>query len=783
VSHIDDPRRQPKHARATLRIREAKLRAVVEASAEGICLVRADGAIEYASRRALEILGVAADQAPAPGGFDWVHPEDSAQVSEALSRLLGRTGNSVDFECRVQTADRSLRWVEVHVTNLLEDPLVEATVVHLRDICARKLAEAALHASGHDYRRIIETASDGVWMLDADARTKFASTSLATMLGCVAGDMSGRSLLSFVTDEHHALIESARAAWSNGIAGRHELRLWRDDGTFIWVLLQSNPLFDARGGYEGALAMVTDVTELRRADAERARLASIVESSGDAIYSIDLDCHVLAWNRAAERLYGYSAEEMLGRSMMVLVPADQLTQLAAIRDDVMNVRDVSQLETVRVRKDGGRVEVAVSVSPIYGTDRSVIGCSVIGRDLSERRQVEMALRRSEAELRQAQKIEAVGRLAGGVAHDFNNMLSVILSYAELALERLATDDPVRDDVEEIGKAGKRAVALTRQLLAFSRQQVLQPRVLDLNDSVRGMEKMLRRLLGEHIELSMRCHPSPYAIAADPGQLEQILMNLVLNARDAMSAGGQLVLSTANVIVDGSSSSQRGPSIPGDYALLSVADTGEGMDEATQARIFDPFFTTKETGKGTGLGLSTVFGIVQQSGGTIIVDTEPNRGTRFDVYFPRADGDPDAERIESVPAPSLFPATETILLAEDEEQVRVLARTILRKHGYNVLEASDASAALRLSEQFAGAIDLLLTDVVMPHMSGRQLAQQLASGRPQLRVLYMSGYTDDTVLHSGVRQAEVAFLQKPFTPTLLAEKVRAVLDGRALRGAL
>lgn len=491
------------------------------------------------------------------------------------------------------------------------------------------------------------------------------------------------------------------------------------------------------------------------------RFRHLAESGIVGITISDAKGQVLEANDTFLKMGGYSREDLLAGKVTLSFLAATDPGVAG-RAGNTGVAERSWEGEYR-RRDGRRVPVLAAIAPLENGENISIFM-----DISERKQLE-------EQFRQAQKMEAVGRLAGGVAHDFNNVLSVVLSYAEMVSAELE-DDPLRADVEEIHTAALRATDLTRQLLAFSRQQVLESKVLSLNQSVSGMGKMLGRLLGADVELTMLLDPELWNIKADPGQIEQIVMNLAVNARDAMPQGGKLTIQTANVELDEDYARAHHEVRPGAYVMLAVTDTGTGIDARTQARMFEPFFTTKEKGKGTGLGLATVFGIVKQSGGHIWVYSEPGKGATFKVYFPRVSGAAEAHRSD-LAAPESLSGNETILLVEDDPQVRTLARTVLRRSGYVVLEASNGGEALLICEQHGAKIDLLLTDVVLPLMSGRQIAKRLAPMRPDMKVLFMSGYTDDAVLQHGILDSGVAYLQKPLTPTVLTRKVREALDRR------
>jgi PAS domain S-box-containing protein len=509
--------------------------------------------------------------------------------------------------------------------------------------------------------------------------------------------------------------------------------------------------------------------------ASETRYRRLFEAARDGILILDADTGLIVdVNPFLTELTGYSHDEFLQKHLWEIGPFKDAAASKAIFAELL-AKTYVRYDDLPLQTRDGRTIAVEFVSNMYRVDSlNVIQCNI--RDLTARKRAEDEREKLEEQLRMAQKLEAIGSLAGGIAHDFNNVLSVILGCTELAIGRVRENDGVRDELLEIRKAGERAAALTRQLLAFGRKQVLQPVLLNLNQVAVGVEKMLRRILGEDIDYAQVLAPDLGAVRADPGQIEQVLMNLVVNARDAMPKGGKLTIETSNVELDEEYAARHVAVKPGPYVHFAVTDTGCGMDAATQARIFEPFFTTKEKGKGTGLGLSTVYGIVKQSGGNIWVYSEPGQGTTFRVYLPREIAAATKVTSSRLKAISARPTgTETILVVEDEEAVCEIAKRILSMSGYTVLTAVTADAALRLCQAHEGTIHLLLTDVVMPQMGGKVLAERVALARPGIKVLYMSGYTDDAIVHHGTLDPGTHFISKPFSAADLTRKVREVLD--------
>jgi PAS domain S-box-containing protein len=632
---------------------------------------------------------------------------------------------------------------------------------------ARKLHTAYLRFGG-----VVQISEDAILTIDDEQRITLFNAGAEKIFGYRAEEILGKPINLLLPERYRLAHAGHITAFSKSADA---LRAMNERGT-IFGRRADGSEFPAEasiskfetGGERIMTIRLRDVTERRATEQRLRQMAAIVESSQDAIISEDLDSVIQSWNPGAEKIFGYAAPEAIGQSARILLlpdaPDDVAANLSRVREGVSWTQ-----ETERRCKDGRRIEVALTVSPIRDQAGQVAGAAVIARDITERK-------RLEAQLLHSQKMEAVGRLAGGVAHDFNNLLSIIVGYAYLIRSSTPEDEPLRNAADEIMSASNKASALTRQLLAFSRKQVMRPEVLDMNEVMAGIGKILPRLLGEDIDLRIIPGADLNRVKADPGQIEQVIMNLVVNARDAMPGGGKLTLETNNLNFAGEEAQQHGVQ-PGNYVMLAVSDTGHGMNAETRARIFEPFFTTKEAGKGTGLGLATVYGIVNQSNGHIWVYSEPGQGTTFKIYLP-ATADAASRRAPARPEPVLC-GHETLLLVEDEGRLRDLLAHVLRDQGYKVLAAENGPAALQL---IAGQkrIDLLLTDVVMPEMRGQVLAAKLLKRFPDMLVVYMSGYTDNALVHSGSLAPGTTFLQKPFTPDLVLRRIREVLDEAAER---
>ena len=870
-------------------------RAIGEAAPGFLWVVDGTGRFIYVNRTWEEYTGSSLEELNAQGWEQFNHPAELAQV-QTLWQEAAERGEQFEMDLRYRRRDGTYRWMLARVAPLRGPAGIEGWVGTSVDIHDLKQAQEELRAREEELKDFLENASVAIHWASPDGTILRANQAELDLLGYRVDEYVGRNIREFYADP--AVIKEILTRLGRGeVLHDYPATLRGKDGSVRDVLIDSSVYF-RDGQFVHTRCFTRDVTAQRAAEQGTQRLAAIVAFSADAIVGKTLEGVVTNWNAAAERIFGYPAEEMIGSSIFRLIPEELHAAEHSLLDRIKNGEWVQLSETERICRDGRRIWISLSVSPIRDAQGRVVGASSIKRDVTDRKEAQAALAQSrerlqlalsaarmgtwhydlstgelnwddnlkqlygldhqtsvqtredflqrvhqedrafvqdslaralaagglecefrivppdgkvrwvaeqgrvvrdaaaatplymtgvcmdvterkvmEERLRQAQRMDSVGQLAGGIAHEANNMMSVILGCADYVLQRSDLPDPVRQDVDQIWRAAKRTAGVTQQLLAFSRRQMLQPQVLDLNATVRDLEPILARALGESRAVRMHLSPTLGSIRADPGQLEQVLLNLTLNARDAMGEGGRLTIETMNVVLDQTYAAAKPVETlqPGEYAALVVTDTGHGMDQATLSRVFEPFFTTKPVGQGTGLGLSTVYGIVKQSGGFIWVYSEPGLGTTFKLYFPIVT--PMASLAsESEPAPA-GRSEEVVLIAEDEPMVRSIMARTLRECGYTVLEAADGQEALELLETETRPVSLIVADVVMPDMGGQVMAARVAEQWPGVPVLFTSGYTGLDVVSRGLMEPGREFLQKPLAPETLARKVRDMVDAR------
>jgi len=639
-------------------------------------------------------------------------------------------------------------------------------------ITDRQKAEEKLRRSEARHRKIFETINDALAVGDANGVLTYVNPRFCEILAAEEKALIGRKFIEFLDETNRNRWLEQQNQRRQGLSGTYELEISRSDGSKIVCSASGGPIMDADGRYAGSVGLLTDITERKQLEESLRKFQSSMDRASDAVFWMDREGRFSYVNEQACLSLGYSREELMRLRLWDIDPGFS-KELWAKRWEDRETVSVHRHESSHRRKDGVFFPVEVSAKHIRFSDGELHVAFV--RDITERKRAEEEKARLESQLIQAQKMESVGRLAGGVAHDFNNMLGVIVGYAELIKSELAADDPLLKDVLEIEKAANHSRDVTRQLLAFSRKQLIEPRPLDLNNLINNTKKTLSRLIGEDIELCFNPGEDLWKINFDPSQVDQILINLAVNARDAMLNGGKLTIETANVQLDEAYCREHLADTPGDYVMLSVKDSGVGMDKETLSHAFEPFFTTKEVGKGTGLGLSTIYGIIKQNGGSIHVYSEPARGTAFKIYIPRK---MQEDEIAATTEDSLvISGSETILLVEDEDMVRDMTTAMLEKIGYSVRVAETPQEALLFCENNDIPIDLLITDVVMPEMNGTELRDRIKAIRPGIKVLFMSGYTSNVIGHHGVLDKGVHFVQKPFGLKGLARKVRDAIKGQ------
>lgn len=769
MDKLDAEARQAKTEEALLRS-QANLSALIDSSGDLIWSVDLDFRLVVFNEPMREHLHRDFGVDPKVG----MTPDDL--FSPVWARVWKRRYRRALSEGSVRT-DKALqdgRTREISLHRISSNGVAIGVAVFGKDVSDRLAMVETIRQTADEYATLFNQALEGIFRVTPDGRVLSANPAFARILGygspeeMIAGP-------NWVWKDRREQERFLNCLEQDGFVRAYECKCQRRDGTYIWIRTNSRKVSGEDGRtlyYEG---FVEDITERKRAEdeirerEEKFRKAFLTGADGFFIATLR-EGEILDVNDRFEDVFGYTREEAIGQTFSTLgiEPDFSHQKLIAELSAAGHVRDRRSQIT---RKGGALRSVLLSANTLAEGDRPLI-LGVV-RDITEQELAEGERLKLEEQFRQAQKLESIGRLAGGIAHDFNNLLTVINGYAQLMAMQLMPGDPMRDSVDEIYKAGKRAADLTRQLLTFSRKQVVNPEPVDLGQLILDSRSMFRRLLGEDIELITHLAPELPKVFADPGQLHQVLMNLLVNARDAMRCGGRLILETAITQVDEADAAEHPGITPGIFVRLAVTDTGTGIPKEIQDRVFDPFFTTKAEGEGTGLGLSTVYGIVRQCGGSISISSEPDRGTTFRIYLPKMTaGAPERQAADPVADP--LRGSETILLVEDQPGVRRLIAMMLKSYGYRVVEAAHGKEALLLAEHHAGSLDLLLTDVVMPGMTGKELADRLMPLRPGMKLVYISGYTADTITQRALLDPDIEFLPKPFTPTALVGKVRQVL---------
>ena len=770
-----------KEAEAALEEQETRHRSLVNNLAMGVLIVDTAEKITFANPASEMIFTAGTARILGMNLRDFMSKEEFDHIlAETGRRLRGETST---YEIEIRRLDGEARYIQVTATPQYHSQgMYAGALATFQDITDQTLLKQRVEEERAQLLTLINNLPDAVYLKDRESRFILANRAAAEILGFKEPkNLIGRTDYDFYPREvADRFLAGEREVMEQGRPIVNKLEDPVESGKPpTWVLTTKVPIIDQAGKVRGLVGLSRDITVQKEAEmalvASEHKYQSIVDNLADALFIHDFHGTIIDMNENACRMHGYQREELMNASLSKILSPVSRERFA---DNVQRLRETGALvlEAVDVRKDGSLIPLEVSAKVVSREGNGII--QSFARDLTERKRAQEEQRRLQEQLQEAQKMEAVGRLAGGIAHDFNNLLTVINGYCEMCLERSQGNDPLRGDLEEIKHASRRAATLTSQLLAFSRRQILQPRILDLGRLVGGMAELLGRLLGEDVQVHTHLAEDLWSVRADPGRIEQVVMNLAVNSRDAMPGGGVLTIETSNVVLDEEYTRQHLEMMKGEYVLLAVSDTGVGMDTATQERIFEPFFTTKEKGKGTGLGLATVYGIVKQSEGFVYCYSEAGKGTTFRLYFPRV----AAESEQPAPAerkPARAPrGSEVILLVEDDEAVRRVTASILEKGGYTVISERSGAAALQKLSELAERPRLLVTDVVMPGMDGRELALKVSALSPEIRVLFISGYTENAIVHHGVLEEGVEFIAKPFTSGHLLHRVRTVLDRAA-----
>lgn len=771
--------------RAERQLRESfdDFRALVEATTKYVWELDESGRVAEFPHWWVDLTGQDFDEALDFGWLAKVHPDDRDHLRREFINALKRRRTTA---VTLRILDRYGQYGHYSVRAVplfCEDGNFRKWICALSDISEIVHSREALEQSEIHLRTIIENSPECIRLTDAEGGLlEMNPTGLEMVEADSFEQIAGKKAIDIIDPKYHAAYFALTERVFRGENAQLEYEIVGLRGTRRWVEMRAVPLRGRDGKIISALSVTRDVTERHQMEDALRKKASELRLITDTVPMLiayaDTEQRYRFANKAFLEWVGKPCEEVAGMRIEDVIGKESYAKIKpeielALTGKPLTYERIAYRE--KASHSGGQPSfVKVSYVPDFDEGGNVLGFFTFILDLTEMKMAEEALHESREQLAQSQKLESIGRLAGGIAHDFNNMLTAINGYSELALRKIPFDDPLRRNIEEIRKAGERSAELTNQLLAFSRRQMLQPRILVVNQAISDTVVMLRRLIGEDIELTLKLDGEVGRVSADPGQFAQILVNLAVNSRDALPDGGSIVIETKNVELDEGYASNHVAVSPGKYVMIAFSDNGIGMDEQTRSHIFEPFFTTKEVGKGTGLGLSTVYGIVKQSGGNIWVYSEPGRGTTFKIYFPLVEEEATAAAAKPMSATFRF-GTETILLVEDEEVVRNLSREVLEACGYRVIEAVNGIEALKIVETLDHRIDLLMTDVVMPQIGGRELAEKLSEKYPKMHVLFTSGYTDSAAIRHGILNEGTNFLPKPFTFNELAEIVRELLD--------
>ncbi len=756
---------------------EQSFHLLFENANQGIFIIQ-DLKYKYVNEYGLRLLGCSGNKLNDVNMLQDVHPEDRDYLKKRIEdRLLGRTVEDI-VEYRVYAANGKMKWIEAKGALTLWEGQA-AILGFVTDISDQKQIEEDLRARDEKLRFLAENMGDIIWTVDENFNTTYVSPSIEKVLGFTPEERKKQTLEEMVTPGSIQVIQAHFEEELQKIyTTQHdpsqsltvEVEYYKKDGSTIWLESKVKWILDAHGNMVGLHGVSRDISEqkmVREAlQASEERLQAIFKANPDPVMVFDAKGNTQYLNPAFIEIFGWSVDDFR-EGKALFVPDDQVGDTDKIIDEVVHSGKTGRIQTRRSTKNGDLIDVILSAATINGPQGNHIGMMVNFTDITEQRKLE-------ANFQQAQKMESVGRLAGGVAHDFNNMLGAISGYAELALQKIDASHSASNYLHEICKVTQHSADLTRQLLAFARKQTVAPRVIDMNEAISGMFKMLRRLIGEDINLTWKPGEELWLIKVDPAQIDQILANLCVNARDAIPGAGKIIIETQNEVLDEEYCALHPGAKPGQYAKLALSDDGQGMDKKTMEKIFEPFFTTKELGKGTGLGLATVYGIIKQNNGFIKVDSELDRGTTFQIFLPKTE---EALKPETEIKPTItVKGSESVLVVEDDPSILAVCSEMLEQSGYNVLTACTPSEALEIVKQKKPQFQLLLTDVVMPEMNGKELKELLEKYNPNFMTLYMSGYTSDIMHHQGELEADTHFIQKPFSKNTVALKIRKLLDG-------